>query len=192
MMTFFSLISTVFSSIFYGLIITIAVMAILYAVLRSFNEEMVCSIPFLVTGVILAGLLTVQFSLMVGAIQAKHLVTSVEIYLNQLLEDKYGIVDAQDSQKVMDAVTENFPVIGNFIDAADFTGHDISELPEVMHETMSIYLSSYIWHRVWWILCVVVVACIIVVLFENNNTGNHSRTRRRVSVMETPRHRRKY
>lgn len=165
-MTFFSLISTAFSSIFYGIIVTAVIMAILYAVLKSLSNGIVRSIPFYVIGVVLAILLIIQCSLMIGAIQAKDAVNSAEIYLNQLLEDKSGIVSAQDSQQVMDAVTENFPVIGSFIDIADFSGHDISDLPEVMHESMTDFLNSYIWHRVWWILGIVVVAVVIALCFR--------------------------
>lgn len=177
-MTFFSLLTTAFSSVFYGIIVTAVIMAILYAVLKSLSKGIVQSVPFYVTGVVLAILLIVQCSLMIGAIQAKDAVDSAEIYLNQLLEDKYGTISAQDSQKVMDAITENFPIIGNFIDIADFSGHDISDLPEVMHDSMDSYLSSYIWHRVWWILGIIAVACIIAVCFEKKDVMINTATAR--------------
>jgi len=165
-MTFFSLISTAASSIFYGIVVTAVIMAILYVVLKTLSKGIVQSIPFYVTGVVMAILLVIQCSLMIGAIQAKDSVDAAEIYLNQLLEDSYGTVSAQDSQKVMDAITENFPIIGSFMDIADFSGHDVSDLPEAMHDTMKSYLSSYIWHRVWWILGIIVVACLVVMLFD--------------------------
>lgn len=174
-MIFFSLLTTAFSSIFYGVIVTAVVMAILYAVLKALSKGIVQTPVFFVTGVVLAVLLIVQFSLMIGAIQAKDAVDSAEIYLNQLVEDKFGTVSTQDSQQVMDDITEKFPIIGSFIDIADFSGHDISELPEVMHDTMIDYLSSYIWHRGWWILGIIVVACIIAICFEKKgyNTSNY-------------------
>lgn len=49
----------------------------------------------------------------------------------------------------MDAITEKLPIIGTYIDIADFSGHDISEIPKIMHDSMIDYLNSYIWHRVW-------------------------------------------
>ena len=177
-MIFFSLLSTATSSIFYGIIVTAVIMAILYAVLKSLSKGIVQSVPFYITGIVLAILLIVQCSLMIGAIQAKDMVDSAEIYLNQLLEDQYGTVSAQESQKVMDAITENFPIIGNFIDIADFSGHDISELPEVMHNSMENYLSSYVWHRVWWILGIIVVACIIAACFEKKDVMINTATAR--------------
>lgn len=165
-MSIFYLITTAFSSVFYGLIVTAVVMAILYAVLKGVSKSIVQTPVFFITGVILSILLVIQFSLMIGAIQAKDAADSAEIYLNQLLENKWGTVGAQDSQQVMDAITDNFPIIGIYVDTADFSGHSVSELPKVMHASMTEYLHSYIWHRVWWSLGIIVIACLIVMLFD--------------------------
>lgn len=165
-MTFFSLIGTTISCIFYGIIVTAVVMALLYVVLKTISKGIVQTPIFYITGVVLAMLLTIQFSLMIGAIQAKDAADATEIYLNQLLEDCYGTVSAQDSQQIMDAITDQFPILGNFIDIANFSGHDVSELPEVMHSSIIDYLSAYIWHRVWWILGIIVVACVIAMCFK--------------------------
>ena len=173
-MTFFSLISTAFSAIFYGVIVTAVIMAIIYVVLKTLSNGIVRSIPFYVTGVVMAILLIIQCSLMIGAIQAKDAANSAEIFLNQLLENKSGTVSAQDSQKVMDAITDTFPIIGSFIDIADFSGHDISDLPEVMHESMIDFLDSYKWHRVWWILGIIVIACFVVMLFDRKSNSVYS------------------
>ena len=165
-MIFFTLISTAFSSIFYGVIITAVIMAILYALLRAISKGIVLSIPFYITGVVMAILLIIQLSLMIGAMQAKDAADSAEIYVNQLLEDASGVVGAQDSQQVLDAITEEFPIIGAFVGFADFSGTRVSDLAVTMHSKIIDYLSSYIWHRVWWILGIVVVACVIALLFE--------------------------
>ena len=168
-MTFFSLISSAFSSVFYGIIVTAAIMAILYALLRSLSSTMVHTPLFYLSGPVLAILLVVQASLMIGAMQAKDAADAAEIYMNQLLENAYGTVGAQDSQRVLDMVTEKFPVIGTYLNIADFSGHDASNLASSMHDTMTDYLSSYIWHRVWWMLGIIIVACFVVMLFDKRN-----------------------
>lgn len=165
-MIFFSLITTAFSAIFYGIIITAVVMAIMYVALKGISKSIVQTPMFYVTGVILAILLMVHFSLMIGAIQAKDAADVLEIYLSQLLEGQSGIIGAQDSQRIMDAIANHFPVIGTFVDIADFSGHNVSELPRVMRDSMIDYLNSYIWRRVWWSVCAIVIACIIVMLFD--------------------------
>ncbi len=174
-MTFFSLITTAISSIVYGIVVTAIVMAILYAVLKAVSKSLVQSPVFFITGIVMAFLLTIQFSLMIGAIQAKDAADSAEIYLSQLLEDESGIVGAQDSQRILDAVTTQFPIIGTYFGVADFSGHDTTELAKSMHETMISGLNSYICHRVWWILGIIVVACIIVMLFDKpGSTYGHA------------------
>lgn len=176
-MIFFSLISTAISSIFYGVIATFIVMAILYAVLAAISRNIVHSIPFYITGVILALLLSIQFSLLIGAFQAKHAVGAVNIYLNQLVEDNEGIVGAQDSQFLFDRVTEEFPIIGSFVDLVDFSGHEISELPDVVCTTMNDFFSTFIWHRVGWIAGFIVLGCLIPMLFDQRSATPRKRTR---------------
>lgn len=165
-MAFFSLIGTAFSSIFYGIIVTAVIMALLYVVLRSLNKGITETIPFYITGVVLAILLVIQSSLMIGAIQAKDAADSAEIYLTQLLENSYGTVSAQDSQNILDAVTEEFPILGTYFGVANFAGHDAQEIASSMHEVMTEYLSSYIWHRVWWSLGIIVVSVVIALCFR--------------------------
>lgn len=164
-MIFFTLISTAFSSIFYGVIITVVIMAILYALLRAISKGIVQSIPFYITGVVMAILLIIQLSLMIGAIQAKSAADSAEIYTSQLLENASGVVGAQDSQRVLETIREEFPIIGAYIGVADFSGTNVSDLAESMHNTIVDYLNTYIWHRVWWTLGILVVACVVVVMF---------------------------
>lgn len=173
-MEFFSLISTAFSSVFYGVIVTAAIMAILYVVLKSISKGIVNTPVFFITGAVLAILLVIQSSLMIGAMQAKDAADSAKIYLDQMLESSYGTVGVQDSQKVLEAVTAEFPLLGTYFGFADFSGNDISELSESMHETMTDYLNSYIWHRVWWMLGIIVMACVIAVCFERKEyTGSN-------------------
>lgn len=191
-MIFFSLFSTAISSVFYGIIATAVVMTILFALLKAISKGIVQTPAFFVTGIILAVLLIVQFSLLIGAVQAKDATDSAGIYLTQLLENQNGTVTAQNSQQIMDAVTDHFPVIGSYLNLADFSGYDASELPDVMYSTMIEYLNSYIWHRVWWILGFIIVACFIVALFENNKTTDRRVYRKRVTSQTDLKRRRRY
>ncbi|MBR1499267.1 MAG: hypothetical protein IJ615_06525 [Bacteroidaceae bacterium] len=174
-MVFFSLISTAFSCLFYGLVATTAVMAILYAVLRSLGRDIVQTIPFYLTGVVLAVLLTIQFSLLTGAMQGMGVADSAETFIRQQLDNATGIIDAQESRQVMEALTEQFPVIGSFIGKTDLSGSDVTELPEKVHESITGYLSNYIWRRVWWILGTIVVACVVAVIARETSDTKTSK-----------------
>lgn len=162
-MIFFQLFTTAFMSIFYGVVITTAVMAILYFLLRQFNRGIVESVPFYITGTVLFLLLTIQFSLMMGAIDAKSYVDSIEIYVQQLVEGASGLVTAQESQEILDEITSQNHLFGLFFGTCNFSGNDVSQLPAVMAETFRSNLNSYIWHRVGWAFFVIVVAVVIAI-----------------------------
>lgn len=189
-MIFFSLIFTAISSIFYGTIATAVVIVLLYAILRAVNKGMVQTPAFFITCFVLALLLVIQFSLFIGAIQAKDAVDSSEIYLTQLLENTNGIVTAQDCQYLMDAITEEFPIIGSYISLANFSGYETSELPEVMHNSMLNFLDSYIWHRILWIFGFILIACFIIAFFEKKGLSSRKSARRRIPSQAAYKHRR--
>ena len=169
-MLIFDLLATAFSAVFYGIIATAAMMTFLYVILRTLNAGAVRSLMFYATGVILSLLLAIQFSLLVGAVNAKSTVDSAELFIRQMTENAYGTVSAVESQQVLDNLTEEFPLVGVYIDVCDFSGNDVSSLAAVMGETMRDYLTSYIWHRVWWILGFSVVACVIALVFRKKET----------------------
>ena len=166
-MIFFSLISTAFSSIFYGFLATLAIMAALYFILRTINQGIVQTPVFYVTGVVLALLLFIQTSLMFGAMQAKDTADAAQEYVSGLIENYQGIVDAKESRQAIDALTDEFPIIGNFVDLTAFYGRSIADLPNSIHATVVNFLNSYIWHRIWWSLGVIVLAIIIAIIFRS-------------------------
>ena len=54
---------------------------------KEYNKNIVRTIPFFITGVVLAVLLTIQSSLLIGAVKAKGMVDAAEIYITQLTEN---------------------------------------------------------------------------------------------------------
>lgn len=158
------------SSFFYGVIATAVLMIFIYIGLKSLNGGIVKSIPFYIVGVMLAILLTIQFTLLIGAVQADNAVDSVEITINQLMENASGSFGATDSQKLLDYVTDEYPIIGVYIGTCDFTGNTPETIASAMAQTMHDFLSSYIWHRIFWIVGFCIVASVIAIVFRKKVT----------------------
>lgn len=167
-MIFFSLIQTAASCVFYATIVTAAIMTFLFLLLKSSCKNVTQTPAFLIGNIVVAVLLLIQSTLMIGAMEAKDATESARLYLNQLLENTCGTVSAQDSQQILEAVTAEYPIIGTYIGMADFSGHDLSELSASMSETISDYLRSYIWHRVWWMVGIIALGCMLTLLYEKN------------------------
>lgn len=172
-MGFLELLRFSFSSLFYGVIATAATMTILFFLLKSLSNGITRSIAFYVTGVVLALLLVSNFSLLIGAAQAKSYTKAMEITLSQLIENCSGVVSTNESQQIFDILVDKYPLLGNYLQVADFGGNDISDLPQLMSTTIRKELNSFIWSRVWWSLGFIVLACVIAMLFDK---GGRSRT----------------
>lgn len=158
------------SSFFYGVIATAVLMIFIYIGLKILNGGIVKSIPFYIVGVMLAILLTIQFTLLIGAVQADNAVDSVEITINQLMENASGSFGSTDSQKLLDYVTDEYPIIGVYIGTCDFTGNTPETIASAMAQTMHDFLSSYIWHRIFWIVGFCIVASVIAIVFRKKAT----------------------
>ena len=86
-MGLFDLLQFSLSSLFYGVIATAPIMAILYFLLKLLSEGIVRSIPFYITGVILFILLSIQMSFMIWAMEVEDTLEAVEIRIEQIMEN---------------------------------------------------------------------------------------------------------
>ena len=166
MATFFSLLSTGISCIFYGIITTAAIMAILYFILKSLSQGIVKSIPFYITGVILAFLLICNFSIAIGAWQVKESTESMELSLRQFAEQASGVVNASESQAIFDMLVDDYPMLGNYLQLADFSGNHVADLIFAMPQEIRSEMNDVIWSNLLWTLGYIVVACIIAMVFD--------------------------
>lgn len=166
MATFFSLLSTGVSCVFYGIIATAAIMAILYFVLKSLSQGIVKSIPFYITGVILAFLLTCNLSIVIGAFQVKETTEAMEVSLRQLSETVSGVVNANESQEIFDFLVDQYPLLGNYLQLADFSGNNVTDLVFAMPQEVRSEMNDVIWSNLLWALVYIVIACLVVMIFD--------------------------
>lgn len=175
---FFSILSEGITCLFYGIIITAFIMATLYFILSTLSKGAVCSIPFFVTGPILALLLMVNMTLLVGAFTVKSETESMRLWLTQRLDGIHGTADLQSSQQVGDMLNEQFPLSGCFLNLFDMSGHPIEELPQVFYEVINEEMNNMIWSRLLWSLGFIIAAMLVALYFdkgESNSTNGKSK-----------------
>lgn len=166
MALFFFLLTTAFSCIFYGGILTAVIMAVLYFFLKTIGQGIVRSISFYLIGVVLAFQLICNFSVMIGAFQVKGATASMELSLKQMTENMSGLVNTNESQEVFNYLLEEYPLLGCYLQLADFSGNDVTELATVIPEVIREEMNSIIGSKLLWSLGYIVVACVLAVLFE--------------------------
>lgn len=175
-MIIFNLLTEAIEVVFYGVLSAVALMALLYGVLKLMSDGIVRSIPFYLTGVVLFPLLAIQFSLLIGAMQVRSSTDAVEMTVNQMVEGMYGTLGANDSQQLLDELMEEMPLLGVYVNTADFSGNTYEEVGSAVAETMHEYLSWYALRRLLWICGFTVVGCFIAMMYDK---GPGTRTDRR-------------
>lgn len=184
---FFSILSEGFTSLFYGIVITAFIMATLYFILSCLSKGTVRSIPFFVTGPILAFLLIVNMTLLVGAFTVKSETESMRLWLTQRLDGIDGTADLQSSQQVGDMLNEQFPLSGCFLNLFDMSGHPIEELPQVFYEVINDEMNSIIWSRLLWSFGFIVAAMLVALYFDKGEGNRNNGKRRTKGVRTNPR-----
>lgn len=165
-MIIFDLFSEAIGCVFYGLLSAVVLMAVLYGLLKLLSEGIVKSPQFYIAGVILFPLLAFQFALLIGAVQVRGQADVVEMVVNQIVEGMSGTLGHNDSQQLMDSLAEQMPLLGVFIDTADFSGETYDTIGASAASTMREYLGWYAFRRLMWILGSAFVACLIAMMYD--------------------------
>lgn len=163
---FFSLFSGALSCVFYGLIITLFIVASLYFLLSTASKGIVRSIAFWISMGVLSLLLLVNMSVMVGAFKVKSTTGAMELWLNQRLHEVSGIADIESSQEIGEMLDENFPMLNHYLNLFDFSGTSFRELPTVMADCIRSEMNSQIWSNVLWSLGFIIAAVLISLYFD--------------------------
>ena len=174
-MIFFSLITTALSSVFYGIIATLVIMAVLYIALMLVRKTVVQTPAFYVVGAVMAVLLLIQTTLLIGAVEAQDAADDAFEFTSQVVDTSLGVVDNENIQQVLDSVNEQYPILQNFIDLSEFSTEGVTNLTDAMHQQVTDYLDSFIWHRVWWILGVIIVGCTVVIVLDKPGSAGGGR-----------------
>lgn len=189
--TFINIICYSIGSLFWGVLIGTACMVIFFLLIKGWWKDAVMSPTTYVVGGVLGLLLAFQCTLICGSLSIMHKANQFETLATEAVEKlvesgKAGlneIVDHTETQEVMDEIVKNHPILGSYCQGADFTGHELVELPKAMTAELKNYLKKYIYRRLLWSLAFVVMAAIVAnyTLSKGHGTGRHRESNRRSS-----------
>lgn len=165
---FFSLLFESFSCIFYGVVLTAFIMATLFFLLKGLSNGVYRSVSFYITGVILAILLSINTTVIIGAFSVKNQTESMYLWLKQQLNGMEGFADIENSQLIGEKLNDNFPMLGCFFNLFDMSGYAISELPDVFCEMINSELNSIIINKILWSVGFIVAAMLVALYFAKD------------------------
>lgn len=170
-MKYFDLLVTAFDCALYGLLMTVVTMLLLYFILKFVSNTCVKTIPFYLTGIVLAPLLLVQDTLLAASIEALSLVKNVELDVQHIVGTYTQAMDMYQTTDVLQTVGDDFPLIGWF---ANITNLEVSNAPNLATELSDMlkdFLTKYIWKRIGWYTAFIVVAVLIALLADKRGNG---------------------
>ena len=112
-------------SMLVGVVLTIIGIILMYVLIRLWWRNSTFSIASIAVGIILFFFLSFQSILLCGAITIKSYCDDVEFYVNKLVQDipSTQAFSTEDSQVILDHISEEWPLVGYYVNMADFQGH---------------------------------------------------------------------
>lgn len=190
-MAFFEIISVMFSVLLYAILASMALMGLLLMLLRTVDRRCVGTIPFFFSGTFLAIILVVQYTLMFGAMRVRSTLTAWHDTVaacahpsQQSLEVAPGSPSEVSSESLSQRLYElndDSPVIDAFRDILGFSFDvsaipvdDMAQIPDTMFREANDRLSTFIWHRVWWIAGMSILSCALVLFLPRRRVSHGS------------------
>lgn len=169
----FTIINYSIGNLFLGVLLTLIGVALMFFLIKSwFNHKTFTALSFVV-GAILFVFLSFQSVLLCGAVTIKSYTDDVEQAIegwvsNLSVEQHF---DKEDSQKIMNGIMKEWPLVGYFVNTADFTGHTSLSIGKAMAHTMRVYMNWFILRRVLWSLLFTIAGAVIVIKSMEGSTG---------------------
>ena len=157
------------SSIFYGIVLTAFIMATLFFLLKNLSNGVYRSVAFYITGVVLAILLTVNFTVIIGAFSVKGQTDAMHLWMTQQLNGIDGYADIENSQAIGERLNDQFPMLGCFFDLYNMSGHTMNQLPDVFYETINSELNSIILSKILWSVGFIIAAVLVALYFTKED-----------------------
>lgn len=131
-----------------------------------------------------------QSILICGAFACKSFGDEIEARINEIVALRASFMpdyefSREQTDEIFKEATAVFPVIAEYVDWADFSGHTPLDIAASMHETLDRFLNIYILKRLGWCLLFLVLGALAVIktmdvqraIATRRRTGSSARTR---------------
>ncbi len=152
-------------SLLLGIVLTIAGIALMFVLIRSWwRDSTFTPMSFLVGG-ILFFFLSYQAILLCGAVTIKTYISDVEEYVDDMVSPLPVFVEVPQmvSDHVMEKVVDHWPLIGYYANIYTCSGYTSENYAQGLAEELNHYINMYILRRVLWSLAFIVIGAVLVI-----------------------------
>lgn len=168
-------------SMLLGIFITIAGVSLMFFLVKSWRRDGGFTPQSFIVGAILFFLLSFQTILLCGAVTIKSYCDDVEMAVNDMVSaiPSDTRFSRQDSQLILERISTEWPLVGYYVNLADFHGHTPATIGKAMADELRSYMDWFIFRRVCWCLFFVVAGTFAVVKTMGNGTGKKQQVQKR-------------
>lgn len=161
----FNILAYSISSLFFGLLITIAGVVLMFFLIKSWRRGAAFSPASFVVGAVLFCLLAYQSVLFCGAVTIKSYSDDVEAAINDMVKDipEDMAFSRDDSQSLLDRIGEEWPLVQYYVNMADFSGHNCNTIATAMANELRSYMNRFMLRRLGWCLLFVIGGAVVVI-----------------------------
>lgn len=170
-------------SMLLGVILTLAGIALMFFLIKSWRRNSTFTLSSFIVGGVLFFFLAFQSILLCGAVTIKSYGDDIEAAINSMVAGlpQETVLTQADSQQLLDAISSEWPLVGYYVNLADFRGHTPRTVAAAMADELDSYMNWYIFRRVCWSLLFVAVGAAVVIKTMDGKSGG-----RRVSSRRAP------
>lgn len=176
----FQIVAYSIGNLFLGILLTVVGVILLFVLIQSWYRNSTFTLVSYIVGGILFLFLSFQSILLCGAVTIKSYSEDVECAINSWVAEVPSDIpfNQEDSQHVLEQITEEWPLVGYFVGGADFTGHTSVTIAQAMAEELRSFMNYFILRRVGWSLLFIVCGVVIVIKsMERVSRRRYSSTR---------------
>ena len=160
---------------FLGAFLTVLGVFLMFFLIKSWRRNSEFTAISFIVGVILFFFLSFQSILLCGALSVKSYSDEFEMTINTLVQNipQNTQFTQEDSQQVLDYLIEDRPLVGHFVNGADFRGHTPQTLATAMVDELNSTMNMYILRRVLWSLLFIISS--VVLILKTMDSMDHLR-----------------
>ena len=172
MWALFDILQYSISSVFWGILIAVACMALFVFLIKGWYKDATFSPISYVVGALLFLLLSFQCILIVGSLKIIDMSDVYEQQISAIVESVYSPseeVTQSQASDIIDAIIEEFPILHYYVSGGEFSGFSARDLPHAITQELRSFMRWYIFRRILWCLGFVIVGAVCVIKSMSRN-----------------------
>ncbi|MBQ8673070.1 MAG: hypothetical protein IJ511_03320 [Bacteroides sp.] len=163
----FDILHYAMDSMFWGVLLAIAGVALLFYLIRSFYPKYTFTPLSFVAGAVIFVLVAFQSVFICGAFKIKGMTDEMYASINSYIPQSWVACDhaftTDETQQICDNLRDEYPLFACYVGTADFRGHTPATVAQSMVDEIHSFMNRYILRRVAWCLGFIIVGTFIVV-----------------------------